>query len=169
MEPKQKSDYSHRRCGWSGIATYAVQPNIGAEPPRSTDGLPTSSRRLYPGTYVRSSRHTPHTLRINTALGWALGTLRINTPLRPRLIRDCTSGMDSDPAWTVQGSLSSSQPNLPLISSHNPMYMVAFNSTSNTLSFGTVYSWSQLDFLKCIIEFWNHKTHVSSHSNSHQL
>ena len=31
---------------------------------------------------------TLHTLRINTALGWALGTLRINTPLRPRLVRD---------------------------------------------------------------------------------
>ena len=54
------------------------------------------------GTYVHSSRHTPHTLRINTALGWALGTLRINTPLRPRLIRDSqTLAWTLDLAWTA--------------------------------------------------------------------
>ena len=58
--------------------------------------------RLCLGTYVHSSRHTPHTLRINTALGWALGTLRINTPLRPRLIRDSqTLAWTLDLAWTA--------------------------------------------------------------------
>ena len=66
--------------------------------------------RRWVGTYVHSSRHTPHTLRINTALGWALGTLRINTPLRPRLIRDSqTLAWTLDLAWTAP-ILSSSQP-----------------------------------------------------------
>ena len=50
-------------------------------------------------------------------------------PIRPRLIRDSQefsrSGMDLDQTWTVQGSSHPLNQNLPLISSHNPISLVA--------------------------------------------